>query len=46
MNTEAAAVKEPVKAEVPDKKPVLYTSTGEAEIMPERGLGTNISVSL
>ena len=35
-----------VKTEVTDKKPVLYTSTGQAKTMPEQGLGTNVSVSL
>ncbi len=35
-----------VKIEVTDKKPVLYTSTGQAKTMPEQGLGTNVSVSL
>lgn len=35
-----------VKIEVTDKKPVLYTSTGQAKTMPKQGLGTNVFVSL
>ena len=40
------AATEPVKMEMPDKKPVLYTSTGQAKTMPEQGPGINISVSV
>lgn len=43
---EAEPGMEPVRAEMPNKKPVLYSSTGEAKTAPEQGLGINVSVTL
>lgn len=39
-------VRELPQTGAPDKKPVLYSSTGELKAAPEQNLGTNISVSL
>lgn len=39
-------VREMPQTGAPDKKPVLYSSTGELKAAPEQNLGTNISVSL
>ncbi len=45
-DVEAETEMEPVKTEVPDKKPVFYSSTGNTETFEEQCLGTNVSASV